>query len=190
LEIGAEEKMTRLSSRTARAGLTIALTVLLAGASRVQSQDAHLAEWRTATDAEMKSVIPARAPVVTERIETEMRSSSGITNGHGKYIAGVVLITAGYSAEGKYSHFFLTQVPLKIGGATELPAGEYVIGYEHAENGLLVHFYEAATGNPVGSVLATLIPGNTGVEPIRVWPPRDRAVIQIGRFGFSYQIGG
>jgi hypothetical protein len=155
-----------------------------------QAQDAHTAEWRTATDAEMKSVIPARAPVVTERIETEMRSASGITNGHGKYIAGVVLITAGYSAEGKYSHFFLTQVPLKLGGSLELPAGEYVIGYEHTDKGLLVHFYEAATGNPVGSVLATLIPGITRVEQIRVWPPRDRAVIQIGRFGFSYLIGG
>jgi hypothetical protein len=154
------------------------------------AQDAHAAEWRTATDAELKAVIPARAPVVTERIETEMRSASGITNGKGKTIAGVVLITAGYSAEGKYSHFFLTQVPLKLGNSTELAAGEYVIGYEHTDNGLLVHFYEAATGTPAGSVLATLIPGITRVEQIRIWPPRDRAVIQIGRFGFAYQIGG
>jgi hypothetical protein len=167
-----------------------ALAAMLLCGSLGRAQDARSSEWRTATDAEMKTVIPARAPVVTERIETEMRSASGITNGHGKYIAGVVLITAGYSAEGKYSHFFLTQVPLKLGSGTELAAGEYVIGYEHTDNGLLVHFYEAATGNPAGSVLATLIPGSTRVEPIRVWPPRDHAVIQIGRFGFSYQIGG
>lgn len=182
--------MRRLGDREVRIGLAIALASLLACGSRGLAQDGRAAEWRTATDAEMKSVIPARAPVVTERIETEMRSASGITNGKGKYIAGVVLITAGYSAEGKYSHFFLTQVPLKLGVATELPAGEYVIGYEHTDNGLLVHFFEAATGNPAGSVLATLIPGITRVEQIRVWPPRDRAVIQIGRFGFSYQIGG
>jgi hypothetical protein len=182
--------MRRLSGRKAWIGFAIALASMLAGPRCVQAQDGHMAEWRTATDAEMKTVIPARAPVVTERIETEMRSASGITNGKGKYIAGVVLITAGYSAEGKYSHFFLTQVPLKLGGSTELPAGEYVIGYEHTDNGLLVHFYEAATGNPVGSVLATLIPGVTRVEQIRVWPPKDRAVIQIGRFGFAYQIGG
>jgi hypothetical protein len=163
---------------------------VLAAMLCVQAQDGHAAEWRAATDAEMKAVIPARAPVVTERIETEMRSASGITNGKGKYIAGVVLITAGYSAEGKYSHFFLTQVPLKLGASTELAAGEYVIGYEHTDNGLLVHFFEAATGNPAGSVLATLIPGITRVEQIRVWPPKDRAVIQIGRFGFAYEIGG
>jgi hypothetical protein len=150
----------------------------------------HGSEWRAATDVELKSVIPARAPVVTERIETEMRSASGITNGHGKYVAGVVLITAGYSAEGKYSHFFLTQTPLKIGNSVQLAAGEYVLGYEHTENGLLVHFYEAATGKPAGDVTATLIPGITRVEQIRIWPPADRSVIQIGRFGVSYQLGG
>jgi hypothetical protein len=176
--------------RVWRIGAGVAIVCVFAAMAGAGAQDGNTAEWRTATDAEMKALIPPRAPVVTERIETEMRSASGITNGHGKFIAGVVLITAGYSAEGKYSHFFLTQVPLKLGTSTELAAGEYVIGYEHAENGLLVHFYEAATGNPVGSVLATLIPGSTRVEPIRVWPPKDRAVIQIGRFGFSYQIGG
>lgn len=84
------------------------------------AQDGRLAEWHAASDAELRSIIPARAPVVQERIETEMRSASGITNGHGKFIAGVVLITAGYSAEGKYSHFFLTQVPLKLGADTRL----------------------------------------------------------------------
>jgi len=146
--------------------------------------------WRTASDTELRSAIPARAPVVTERIETEMRSASGITNGHGKMIAGVVLITAGYSAEGKYSHFFLTQVPLKLASSVQLSAGEYVIGYEHSGDGLLVHFYEAATGKLVGSVQATQMPGVTRVEQFRIWPPAERSAIQIGRFGFNYQIGG
>ncbi|HTV16327.1 MAG TPA: hypothetical protein VME68_16535 [Acidobacteriaceae bacterium] len=182
--------MRRLSSGKVWVTIAMALAVVLSGARLGWAQDGRAAEWRTATDAELKSVIPARAPVVTERIETEMRSASGVTNGKGKYIAGVVLITAGYSAEGKYSHFFLTQVPLKLGTSTELPAGEYVIGYEHTDNGLLVHFFEAATGKPAGSVLATLISGITRVEQIRVWPPKDRAVIQIGRFGIPYQIGG
>jgi hypothetical protein len=152
------------------------------------AQDGRAAEWRVATDAELRSVIPARAPVVEERIETEMRSASGITNGHGKYVAGVVLITAGYSAEGKYSHFLLTQVPLKIGTDTRLAPGEYLLGYEHAESGLVIHFYDAASGRPEGSVEATLMPG-TRVESFRIWPPGDRSSIQIGRFGFTYQIG-
>ncbi|HEY1497963.1 MAG TPA: hypothetical protein VGF88_00160 [Acidobacteriaceae bacterium] len=154
------------------------------------AQETRAGEWRTANDAELRSVIPARAPVVRERIETEMRSASGITNGHGKYIAGVVLITAGYSAEGKYSHFFLTQVPVRLGADVRLSPGEYVLGYEHTDNNaLLVHFYEAATGRPVGSVPATLLPGVTRVESFRIWPPAERSAIQIGRFGFTYQIG-
>jgi hypothetical protein len=153
------------------------------------AQETRLAEWHPANDAELRSVIPARAPVVQERIETEMRSASGITNGHGKYIAGVVLITAGYSAEGKYSHFFLTQVPLRLGSDMKLAPGEYVLGYEHSDNGLLIHFYEAPTGRPVGNIAATLMPGVTRVESFRIWPPAERSAIQIGRFSFSYQIG-
>ena len=82
--------------------------------------------------------------------------------------------------------------------SVRLPAGEYVIGYEHGDNGLLVHFYEASTGKPVGSVLAKQIPGTTRVEAFRIWPPEashaggsaEHSMIQIGRFGFSYQIGG
>ena len=167
-----------------------ALCLLAAMAAAVRAQDGHAADWRAATEAELKLVIPARAPVVTERIETEMASASGITNGHGQTIAGVVLITAGYSAEGKYSHFFLTQVPLRVGDTVKLPAGEYVIGYEHSGDGLLIHFFEAATGKPVGSVSAALISGTTRVEQIRIWPPATRSLIQIGRFGFSYRIGG
>lgn len=154
------------------------------------AQGTRPAEWRQATDAELRTVIPVRAPVIQERIETEMRSASGVTNGRGKFIAGVVLITAGYSAEGKYSHFFLTQVPLRLGTSVHLAPGEYVLGYEHNENGLLIHFYEAITGHPVGSVLATLMSGGTRVEAFRIWPPAEHSAIQIGRFSFSYQIGG
>src|SRR5947209_1397238 len=76
------------------------------------------AAWGPATEKELQIVIPSRAPVEKERIETEFRTASGISNGQGKVIAGVVLITAGYSAQGKYSHFFLTQVPIEIGGVT------------------------------------------------------------------------
>jgi hypothetical protein len=66
-------------------------------------------DWRSATMEELKAVLPLRAPVEKERIETEMRTASGIVNSHGKMIAGVVLITAGYSADGKYSHYLIVQ---------------------------------------------------------------------------------
>ena len=72
-----------------------------------------VAGWRNASEPELRKVIPARAPVIKENIETEFRTASGVTDGRGKFIAGVVMITAGYSAEGKYSHFFIAQVPMK-----------------------------------------------------------------------------
>ena len=76
------------------------------------------AGWRIASEPELRKIIPARAPVIKENIETEFRTASGVTDGQGKFIAGVVMITAGYSAEGKYSHFFIAQVPVKIGRAS------------------------------------------------------------------------
>jgi hypothetical protein len=84
----------------------------------------------------------------------------------------------------------MTQVPLRVGDDIRLAPGDYLLGYTHGENGLVVHLFEAATGKLLGTVIATLIPGVTRVEEIRIWPPSDRRIIQIGRFGFSYQIGG
>jgi hypothetical protein len=153
------------------------------------AQTSRSSIWRPATESELKNLLPARAPVEQERIETEMRTASGITDGHGKFVAGVVLITAGYSAEGKYSHYFLTQVPLRIDGF-QLAAGSYVIGWKHVtEEKLNVSFYEAASGKLLGSIDATLNPAITRVESFRIWPPGDRSLMQIGRFTFSYQIG-
>ncbi len=83
--------------------------------------------WHNASEEELRALIPARAPVISERIETEFRTASGITDGKGHSIAGVVLITAGYSADGKYSHYFVSQVPLKVGDFL-LPPGQYLLG--------------------------------------------------------------
>ncbi len=143
--------------------------------------------WRQASDAELASLLPARAPVIKEHIETEMRTASGIVDAHGRYIAGVVLITAGYSAEGKYSHFLVVQSPIKVGGV-DLKPGEYVLGYTHAGDELNVHFNEAATGALVGTADAHLMTSIKGVTNLHIWPPATRAIIQIGRFGIPYEL--
>src|SRR5579863_471325 len=77
---------------------------------------AQYSAWRPATPTELAALLPARAPVIKEHIETEMRTASGIVDGRGHYVAAVVLITAGYSAEGKYSHFLVVQSPVRLGG--------------------------------------------------------------------------
>jgi hypothetical protein len=145
------------------------------------------ATWRQASDTELASLLPARAPVIKEHIETEMRTASGIVDARGHYIAGVVLITAGYSAEGKYSHFLIVQSPVKVGGV-DLKPGEYVLGYTHAGDELNVHFNQAATGALVGTADAHLMTAIKGVTNLHIWPPAIRAVIQIGRFGIPYEL--
>jgi hypothetical protein len=144
--------------------------------------------WRAATDKELKSLLPARATVEKERIETQMRSASGITDGNGKFVAGTVLITAGYSADGKYSHYLMVQVPLQI-GQVSLPPGDYVFGWQREEDALNVHFYDANTGAERGSVSARRLEGNVGVVSFKIWTPQTRSVIQLGRFGIPYQLG-
>lgn len=159
----------------------------LASATTAGQEGADAGTWRPATESELRSVIPARAPVEKERIETEFRTASGITNGKGKFVAGVVLITAGYSAEGKYSHFFITQAPIKL-RSLSLKPGEYVFGWRKGEDSLDVSFYEAQTGKFLGRVEATRVSRVGRIESFQILPPSDKRLIMIGRFGFPYKL--
>ena len=160
--------------------------LLATSAGTVQAQGPR---WRVATEPELHKLIPKRAPVVKENIETEFRTASGVTDGRGKFIAGVVMITAGYSAEGKYSHFFITQVPLKL-GTMQLARGEYVFGYQRIDNDLIrVSFYRASNGETIGTVDARVNRKSSLVRSLLISPPVDGgASIQLGRFFFEYKI--
>lgn len=143
--------------------------------------------WRQATKSELQTYLPARAPVVRERIETEMPAASGIINNKDQFVGGVVLITAGYSADGKYSHYFLSQVPLQV-GHLKLPAGQYILGYVRKGHNLEVKFYKAISGKLLGDVTAKLDHSTHGVYAFKIWPPQQHALMQIGRFVFPYHI--
>lgn len=167
----------------------IAVLLLLLCPYLAWSQTSHAKPaWRSATESELHALIPARAPVVAERIETEFRTASGVTDGNGRFLAGVVLITAGYSAEGKYSNFLIVQMPLHV-GTISLPPGQYVFGWTRSEESLAVKFYEAATGKLLGEVEAKHDPTIKRVESFRIWPPGDRSAIQLGRFLIPYTPG-
>jgi hypothetical protein len=146
--------------------------------------------WRPASEAELRKLIPARAPVIKENIETEFRTASGVTDGRGKFIAGVVMITAGYSAEGKYSHFFITHTSLRIGSMLLQP-GEYVFGYQRINNDVIrVSFYRASSGEGIGTVDAHVNRKSAMVRSLLISPPVDgRGTIQVGRFFFEYRLG-
>jgi hypothetical protein len=172
--------------------MPLARTILvLAAAAGVvamsNGQPSKSAAWREATEKELKEVIPARAPVEKERIETEFRTATGITNGKGQFVAAVLLITAGYSADGKYSHFLLTQVPMTIAGI-HLKAGEYAIGWRRNDESLSVRIYDAGNGNLLGTGEATRINRIGRVESFRIFPPAEKSIIQIGRFGLNYEL--
>lgn len=145
--------------------------------------------WRRMTEDELRAVVPERAPVVKERIETELRTAAGITDGSGHYIFGVVIITAGYEAEGKYTHFFKTQVPIRIGDL-DLSPGEYVFGYQRlAVDALRVVFYRATDGGQIGAVRATVENRRGAIYSFYIEPPiGGRGKIKIGRFGFDYSL--
>jgi len=167
---------------------SLMLSVGLAAAAAMPAV-AQKQAWRAATAEELSALLPARAPVEKEHIETEMRTASGITNGHGRFIAGVILITAGYSADGKYSHYLVVQAPMKVGGLT-LAAGEYVFGWERDKSGegIVIHFHDASTGKLLGEVDAKKIQGPVRVESLRIWPPGEKAQIQVGRFAVPYEL--
>jgi hypothetical protein len=145
--------------------------------------------WRAANESELRRIIPARASVITENIETEFHTASGVTDGKDRFIAGVVMITAGYSAEGKYSHFFITQVPLSIGNITLKP-GEYVFGTQRTSNDAIrVGFYLASNGEGLGDVEARINRKSSAVRSLLITPPvGGKALIQIGRFTFEYRV--
>ena len=168
--------------------IVMACTVFLLLAAR--PAPAQESSWRQATATELAAVLPSRAPVGSEHIETEMRTASGIVDNRGRFIAGVVMITAGYSADGEYSHYLIVQAPLQVGGI-ELKPGQYVFGWTRSRTGdsLSVHFNVAATGELAGTAEARWIAGSTRVESLHIWPPAEKALIQIGRFGIPYKLG-
>lgn len=144
--------------------------------------------WRSAKPDELEAVLPARAPVEKEHIETEMRTATGIINDHNRMIAAVVLITAGYAADGKYSHYLLVQAPLTLGDRSLAP-GAYVVGWKHADDGLLVRIFDALTGVEKIAVLARPLVGVRRVESFRIWSPAEKPIIQIGRYMLPYSVG-
>jgi hypothetical protein len=134
----------------------------------------------------LKTSVPEKAPVIKEQIETELRTAAGLTDGKNK-IFGVVIITAGYEADGKYTHFFKTDADLKVGDLS-LPKGEYIFGYQRLDTETLrVTFYKAKDGELVGAIKAKVEPKKGAIYSFLIEPPTaKKGKIYIGRFTFEY----
>jgi hypothetical protein len=77
-------------------------------------------------------------------------------------------------------------------GDIQLKRGEYAFGWTRAVTGdsLSVHFNVASTGALVGTTVAHKITEPIRLESLHIWPPDDKAIIQIGRFGIPYKLAG
>ncbi len=145
-------------------------------------------DWRKLTAEELKKTVPEKAPVIKEQIETELRTASGITDGKNN-IFGVVIITAGYEADGKYTHYFKTDAKLKVGDL-DLDKGEYIFGYQrlNAET-LRVTFYYAKDGELIGALKAKVEQKKGAIYSLLIEPPTaKKGKIYIGRFTFDYEL--
>jgi hypothetical protein len=148
--------------------------------------NAFAQDWRKMTEAELKKTVPEKAPVIRESIETEFRTASGITDGKHS-LFGVVIITAGYEADGKYTHYFKTDANIKVGDLP-LAKGEYIFGYQRIDaETLRVTFYKANDGELIGATKAKVEKGRGAIYSFLVAPPAAKqGKIYIGRFTFGY----
>jgi hypothetical protein len=146
--------------------------------------------WRKATEQELTQIIPARVVVEKNRVPSKMRTASGITDGSGKFIAGVSIEVYDYDYDYPYSHYVIAQMPIKIGGKT-LPPGQYVFSYRRIDNETEeVKFYSAAdSSHIIATTEAQLDKKRQPFRQFNLEPPvGGKGSIHFGRFFFEYQL--
>jgi hypothetical protein len=80
--------------------------------------------------ADMQKLLPASVYYKGQSATTQLRNSGGVKFADGYYVLAVLVDTSGYSTDvqAKYSAYFITEIPIKVGGES-LPAGVYGVGF-------------------------------------------------------------
>ncbi len=80
--------------------------------------------------ADVQRLLPASVYYAGQSATTQLRNSGGVRFADGHYVLATLVDTSGYSTgiAAKYQGYFITEVPLEIGGQS-LPAGVYGIGF-------------------------------------------------------------
>jgi hypothetical protein len=80
--------------------------------------------------ADTQKLLPASVYYKAQSAPTQLRNSAGVKFADGYYLLTTMVDTSGYSSDvaAKYQAYFITEVPIKIGGQS-LPAGVYGIGF-------------------------------------------------------------
>jgi hypothetical protein len=80
--------------------------------------------------AEMQKLLPAAVYYKGQSATVQVRNSGGVKFADGYYVLSTLVDTSGYSSDvaAKYQAYFITEVPIKIGG-DNLAAGIYGVGF-------------------------------------------------------------
>ncbi len=110
-------------SKWAAAGM-LAVAMMMPGAMKAQGGDTVL------KPADTHKMLPASVYYKGQSAPTQLRNSGGVKFADGSYLLATMVDTSGYSSDvsTKYQGYFITEVPIKIGGQN-LPAGIYGLGF-------------------------------------------------------------
>jgi hypothetical protein len=80
--------------------------------------------------ADTQKLLPANVFYRGQSATTQLRNSGGVKFADGFYVLATLVDTSGYSTDlqSKYQAWFVTEVPIKVGGQS-LPAGVYGVGF-------------------------------------------------------------
>src|SRR6185369_15016655 len=80
--------------------------------------------------ADTQKLLPASVYYKAQSAPTQLRNSTGVKFADGFYLLATMVDTSGYSSDVavKYQAYFITEIPIKIGGQS-LPAGVYGVGF-------------------------------------------------------------
>ena len=116
-------RFNNLGKLAALAGLALASIVTPASAT-AQGGDTIL------KPADTQKLLAPAVYYKGQSAPTQLRNSGGVKFSDGSYVLATLVDTSGYSSDvqAKYQAYFITEVPLKIGGQS-LPAGVYGVGF-------------------------------------------------------------
>ena len=110
--------------KMAAAGALAVAVMTAPGAAIAQGSDTVL------KPAEVQKLLPASVYYKGQSATTQLRNSGGVKFADGFYVLATLVDTSGYSTgvAAKYQAYFITEVPIKVGGQS-LAAGVYGVGF-------------------------------------------------------------
>jgi hypothetical protein len=113
-----------VSVKIAAAGMLAVAMMLAPGPIQAQGSGTVL------KSADVQKLMPASVFYRGQSATTQLRNSGGVKFADGYFVLTGLVDTSGYSTgiAAKYQAYFITEVPIKIGGQ-DLPAGVYGVGF-------------------------------------------------------------